>query len=293
MKKITIVYTTGIIMIFSLIFTFFIVINDISRTLQRHEIDLTTPENTIKTLEYGLKESSFIVLDEVFKENHYSIIFGDLFFNKNISAWYGYSNDPKINRVKTISSKDIFRIQKNNLNYLSENDAIGILVIEENNPNYKNYFTSVFLMQKLDNEWKITKFYDFAYLNSEFLEVKDFILHHINNEFRLRLAKKNIPGTSETTLLYNFALSLESVTLSYNNELLCNISNENIKIFINDNEIELNEYELKNPNTLLIEDECNFDDIITRDRERKYRIEIMLNTKFQEIPITYYGDLIQ
>ena len=292
-RKNRIIWITIIFVVLTLFFTIFLVLNDIANTWKGLEVDLSSPEKTVASLERALRQRSFIMLEEIFNENHYSSIFGEFFFGKDITVWFGYSRDPKVSRTKTISSKDIFRINPYELNYLTEDAALSILVIEEDINGITNYFTAAFLFQRINGDWKITKFYDFIYLESDMIEVKDFILHHINNEFRLRLEKKEIPGALESTILYNFALSIESLELKFGHETLCKLGRESMSIFMRDNKIQLSENNLKNADIIVFENQCNFNDIVSRDRDRKYLIYILIKTRNGEIPIKYYGDLIQ
>ena len=67
-RKPKIVVITVLFMIFTLIFTLFIVIKDISTTNKKELIDLSTPETTINSIQDAIEKKSYIMLEEIFIE---------------------------------------------------------------------------------------------------------------------------------------------------------------------------------------------------------------------------------
>ncbi len=291
-QKLTLRLTVFLVVI-GLFFSIYVVLNDLANLRREYEVDLSSPEKTINSLERAIKLRSYTMLEQIFTETHYSSIFGEFFFGKDIDVWYGYSDDERVSRKKSIESRDIQRIKPKEIKLLTEDLGITAIVIEEQVEEKPNYFTAATILQKSRDGWKISRFYDFIYLESEYLEVKDFILNHINGQFRLRLGKKETDSARESTRLYNFALSLESIEVKYGFETICKIGKENIQVFNRDTEFNLSRNSIYNIDTIKIEDDCPFNEIITRDRDRKYLMYIMLNTKEISIPIKYYGDLVQ
>ena len=284
---------TAILVVFGLMFSIYVVLDDLARIRGEYDVDLSSPETTINSLERALKLRSYTMLEKIFMETHYSSVFGEFFFGKDIDVWYGYSDDERVSRKKSIESRDIQRIKPKEIKYLTENIGITVLVVQEEINGKQNYFTAAVILQESHDGWKISRFYDFMYLESEYFEVRDFILNHINGQFRLRLGKKETEGARESTILYNFALGIESIEIKYGFETICIIDKDDLAVFMRENEVELSRNSIHNIDTIQIESKCGFNEVITRDRDRKYLIYIMLNKKDGAIPIKYYGDLVQ
>jgi hypothetical protein len=289
---------TILLIILTLFFTFYLVINDIASKQKEIEVDLSTPEATVASLEGALFKNSYIMLDKIFYENRYSTIFGELFFDKIVSVRFGYSNDSTLNQQRIITSLDFPKIKEGELKYLTDNAAIAIMMIDEViEPNniaapVKNILNVAFLIQKFNGEWKITKLYDFVSIDSDFLEVKDFNLHYLDNRFYLALNHVDYGGFTESTVLYNIALQIQNISVIYEDEVLCSFGPESIRIFLRDHEFKLRNDQLNNPDKLTITGTCDYSKIITNDPEDKYLLYIVIKTKEQEFLVRYYGDLL-
>ncbi|MFW5852571.1 MAG: hypothetical protein ACOCUR_00920, partial [Nanoarchaeota archaeon] len=185
-KKRTIVILSAFLVILGLFLTLFLVITDIASMRRGVDVDLSSPESMVESLQTAINRESFIMLDKIFDENHYTSVFGEMLFGKDIEVSYGFSEHDKINRKKVLTTKDLDKIKKGELKYISDNAAIGFLVFQERFGQETEMLTSIaFLTQKKSDGWKITKMYDFIYSKSDFFEVEDFKLHHIDNSFAI------------------------------------------------------------------------------------------------------------
>ncbi len=297
-KKKKVIHLTIILIIFAFGLTAYLVISDISARESTKKVDLSTPENTLHSLEDALFKNSYVMLDKIFYEDRYTSIFGELFFNKIIAVRYGYSNESELNQKRIITSLDFPKITQGKLKYLTNDVAIAILMIDEIvEPNditapTKNLLNVAFLIQKFDNEWKITKLYDFMTIDSNFLEIKDFNLHYLNNNFFVELDKIPLQENGESTLLYNFALDIQNISVVYEDKTLCTLGIENVHVYSGTHEFELIPEHLHNPDRLTISGTCDYSSIITDNPEDKYLLYIIISTKKQEYVIRYYGDLL-
>jgi hypothetical protein len=294
-----IILASVIIIILGLFFSIYIVLNDIS-TSKADLVDLSSPETTISSLQKALEEQSFVMLDRIFEETHYSPVFGELFFGKHTRVRYGFSNDDDVNRKRAVTSLDFKKVEIGKLKMLNEQAGLGLLMIDAINPYpqydepeiIKNLLNVAFLIQKRDGEWKITKLYDFIYIDSEFLEVRDFKLHYIDNTFFLELKHKQFEHNIQSTLLYNFALTIERIEIGTDRTILCTLNRSNVRAFGQGIEFKLKDDSLHNPEYLQIEGKCGFDSIITKDTEKKHLIYINIKTSDRIVPLVYYGDLV-
>jgi hypothetical protein len=294
-----IILASVIIIILGLFFSIYIVLNDIS-TSKADLVDLSSPETTISSLQKALEEQSFVMLDRIFEETHYSPVFGELLFGKHTRVRYGFSDDDDVNRKRAVTSLDFKKVEIGKLKMLNEQAGLGLLMIDAINPYpqydepeiIKNLLNVAFLIQKRDGEWKITKLYDFIYIDSEFLEVRDFKLHYIDNTFFLELKHKQFEHNIQSTLLYNFALTIESIEIGTDRTILCALNRSNVRAFGQGIEFKLKDDSLHNPEYLQIEGKCGFDSIITKDTEKKHLIYINIKTSDRIVPLVYYGDLV-
>ncbi|MFW6231328.1 MAG: hypothetical protein ACOC32_04890, partial [Nanoarchaeota archaeon] len=283
--------TTAILVVLGLLFTAFLVLYDVVQTRSQYTVDLNTPAMTVASLEKALEQESYIMLDSVFAENHYSSVFGEFFFGKNIKVSYGYSDDKTIKQKRVMTSMDVVEVKKGRLQYLTDEAAIGLLMIEDRESG-NHLMNAAFLTQKQGDDWIIMKFYDIMMADSSILEVENFKLHYLTNELFIKLRRKELPANRESTMLYNFALSVRNITVRYDDRTLCTLGRDEIRAFKGEHEFMLKNDSLHNPDTLIIEGTCPFSDIVTRDPEQKYLFYITLETKNEDVLIYYYGDLL-
>lgn len=293
-----IILASVFLVILGLFFSVYIVLNDIASS-KADTVDLSSPEHTLLSLQKAIDEESYVMLDQIFEETHYTPVFGELFFGKNVQVSYGFSDDPEISRKRVISDRDFKKIEKGSLKMLTENAGLGLLLINKMNPYpqedepevIKNLLNVAFLIQKKEDQWKLTKLYDFMYLDSDFLEVKDFKLHYIDNSFFLELTHKDFEGNIQSTLLYNFALSIKEIHIKSHTETLCTLNRSNIHAFGQGIEFTLKDDSLHNLDFLDVQGTCAFDKIVTQNPEEKYQLYINIDTGEKVIPLMYYGDL--
>lgn len=295
-----IIFLTIILVVLALSFTFYIVLKDISESSKLNEVDLASPETLIESLNTAVAKRSYLMLDEIFDENHYSSIFGELFFDKMVEISFGFSDNSEITKKRIVTSNDFPNVKKGEIKYLTDYLATAILIVDEVNTKpdssndlvLKNALNVAFLMQKFGNQWTITKLYDFMTIDSDYLEIRDFKLHYLDNSFELDLKHKDYLGNIETTVLYNFALSINSIEILSDENVLCNFTRDDISMYQGERVIPLRSDSLKNPDKLLVSGKCDYNSIITGDFEQKYLLYVVINTDQESVLLRYYGDLL-
>ena len=295
-----IIVTSTIFIVITLALTIMLVAKDLASSVAEQKVDLSSPSAMINSLQIAIDKESYVMLDKIFEENHYTSVFGELFFAKNVEVNMGFSDNPEIAQKKVLSIKERSRIIPGRIKYVTDDAATTFLLFDEvddypadeDNRIIRHLLNAAAVIQRMDGEWRITKLYDFMQTDVDFLEIQDFKLHHLENTLYIQLARPDYEDSIETTILYNFALQVENITVQTDDEILCNLGPQNMLVKNDYAEFELKNDSLHNPDKLIIEGKCDFSQIMSKNIGEKYLIYIILKTDSREYLLRYYGDLI-
>lgn len=254
-----------------------------------------TPENTLKELRRSINNQNVGGLTKIFIDDDYAFVLRDMFFpltnnsKENVSLEFGFPQDDDLKK-KLVTTNDLKDLIPGRMKMLDDKTAITAvrLKTERIKP-----FTGV-VMQKIDDEWKISRLYDFMVIDSPMIEIDNFDLDFFRKSFNLtlKLDESITKKGYQTTYFFNTYLMLKKIDVVYHGQKLCSLDKEDVKLMSMGQYIKPIEDDLYMIDNLIIDGRCDYSSIVDPSLEQKYLLEIIFwleNNMF--IKAYYYGDL--
>ncbi|MFP4190025.1 MAG: hypothetical protein ACLFSL_03225 [Candidatus Woesearchaeota archaeon] len=295
-KEDLVLILTGAFIVIALLLTSFLVLSDLAIVTGQDLRPQNSPENMVEALEYYINNENRAGMDRIFSDDEYSGAFEEIFFGEQVDIYFGFSELDRIRSKNQLSTHDLPSVKKGQLKNLTDEAGLTYLIIEVERKDDKNtVLAPATILQKSDQGWVINEIYDFMYMDSEFAEIDDFRVNYLDESVHLSIKDKYMDGLRESTRLYNFAQIVENITISYDDKVLCNIDKSNISGLGEGSTNEITSDTVYNPERITVEGECGLGHIVAEDRNQKYLLKIMMNTKDhinQTTEILYYGNMI-
>ncbi len=257
-----------------------------------------TPTELLDNIEQSLLVDDYSMFKTSFYNEAHAKLFNVFLFgiNEKVDFLYGNSDSNPQNIIKTHHDLVKNGVNINEINCLDDNTCLAHLFF--NTERIKINFIA--LIQNTNDGWKITRLYDFLFVDNAMLSVTDFNIDFMTSKLNFDLGlSEQISEMGETTLLYNTYLMIETVNVDLvsENDLsviknICYLLEPNFEMYDNGSLFVYDENSLKSIDTLRHVGSCNFADVASTNPYDKYLIRIKIKlSDGNTIKLYYYGDL--
>lgn len=292
-KKDIVIISSIVFMIVALMATIFLIASDFAVVTG---MDLRSQDTSLemsKALEHYINNQNKLGIERVFFNREHASAFRDIFFGKEVKVTIGFSDKENIISKNQLSKRDLPSIRKGYMKDLTETAGLTYLIIKEIRDDSNNMITApAVIIQKGKEGWVITEIYDLMYTNSTFVEIQDFRINYLESDFYISLTARYDDKFRESTLLYNFAQLVTNITVSHRGEILCTMDRSHITAEGDGFTSKIRDDRLYNPKQIVIESECDPGSIASIERNKKYTINIDINSQKDSTNIIYYGNMI-
>ncbi len=282
---------TSIILFIGTSLMMYVVIRDVAYVSGHRHFSLDDKQDLMDGLEYSINTESEVGLERAFIRDEYKEAFSKILFGQEVSIDYGFSDYDRIKSRNHVPLKDFPSLRRGYSKEIAEGVRLAYLMVEhEDDP--ENIFTPAAIMKRYEDEWRISRLYDLMHTDSELLSVEDFHVNYIDEIFSVTLGEKSRDSYIRSTSLYNFALSVEEIRVSHDNETICTMDRNDIRAEGKEIDMEIKEDLLHNPRSITIEGDCNLGDIMEEDGY-KYMLDVTIESEDKDVDILYYGNMIK
>ncbi len=293
-KKDIVLVASGVLMVFALAFTAYIVLSDLAAITGMDVRPQGTLSEAVEALEHYINNQNRLGLDRVFYDKRHSEAFSEMFFGKDVSIWYGFSDERRIMSQNQIPTHHLPSMEKRKSNELREDAHLTYLIIKEKRYGEDDVLlvAPAVILQRSGDGWVISEMYDFMLIDSDSIEIDDFRLNYLEKELFISLRPRYNPEGAESTAIYNMAQMVDDVEVLHGEDVLCSMGRESIRAHQGDSEMPIKDDVIYNPDRITIDAECDTGSIADLDRNMKHMITIRLNMNGVGKNITYYGNMI-